>query len=258
MSGRLEDRVAIVTGGASGIGRATAVRFAEEGADVVVADLSVAGGEQTAEQVRATGRKAVFVRTDVSDAASVEAMVARCVEGFGRVDILMAAAGILHAPGVPGRRGVVDLTLADWQRVLDVNLTGVFLTDQAVARQMIAGGRPGSIINVASGAAKVPIRGNAPYGVSKAGVWHLTKTLAQELARNGIRVNAIGPGVIETPMTADISENEARRAATVRTIPLGRLGEPLDIANTALFLASDESAYFTGEILHPAGGIYMG
>lgn len=258
MGDRLRDRVAIVTGGASGIGRATAVRFAEEGANVLVADVGVDGGEETARQVQAAGRKAHFVQADVTDPGSVQEMVAACVERFGGVDILMAAAGIARAPGARPSEPVVTQPLAHWQRVLDVNLNGIYLTNQAVARWMVAAGRPGAIINVASGAAKWPIPGNAAYSVSKAGVWMLTKVLAAELARDGIRVNAIGPGVIATPMTEEIQGDEARLAATLRRIPLGRLGEPRDIANTALFLASDESAYFTGEILHPSGGWYFG
>jgi NAD(P)-dependent dehydrogenase (short-subunit alcohol dehydrogenase family) len=258
MGDRLRNQVAIVTGGASGIGRATAVRFAEEGADVLVADVGVAGGEETARDVRATGRKAWFVQTDVTDPGSVQQMVMACIEHFGAVDILMAAAGIARAPGARPSEPVIDLPLAHWQRVLDVNLTGIYLTNQAVARWIVAAGRPGKIVNVASGAAKWPIPGNAAYSVSKAGVWMLTKVLAAELARSRIRVNAIGPGVIDTPMTAEIQEDEARLAATLRRIPLGRLGEPRDIANTALFLASDESDYFTGEILHPSGGWYFG
>ncbi len=258
MGDRLRDRVAIVTGGASGIGRATAVRFAEEGANVLVADVGVAGGEETVRQVQATGRMAHFVRMDVTDPESVQEMVESCVERFGAVDVLMAAAGIARAPEALPNEPVIEQPLGHWQRVLDVNLNGVYLTNQAVGRWMVAAGRPGSIINVASGAAKWPIRGNAAYSVSKAGVWMLTKVLAAELARDGIRVNAIGPGVIATPMTEEIQEDEARLAATLRRIPLGRLGEPRDIANTALFLASDESAYFTGEILHPSGGWYFG
>lgn len=258
MGERLKDRVAIVTGGASGIGQATAVRFAEEGADVLVADLGTEGGAETVRQVAATGRKAAFAQTDVTDPRSVEAMVESCLAHFGRVDILMAAAGISRAHGARPSEPVVEQPLAHWQRVLDVNLNGIFLTNQAVARWMLAAERPGAIVNVASGAAKWPIPGNAAYSVSKAGVWMFTKVLAAELARSRIRVNAIGPGVIATPMTADLQADEARLTATLRRIPLGRLGEPRDIANTALFLASDESDYFTGEILHPSGGQYFG
>ncbi len=141
--------------------------------------------------------------------------------------------------------------------MLNVNLTGVMLTDRAVAKRMIAGGRPGSIINIASGAAKIPIPGAAEYCVSKAGVWMLTKVLALEVAPQ-IRVNAIGPGFIQTPMTASMRANEEAVTRIVNTTPLKRLGEPVDIANTALFLASDEASFFTGEIIFPDGGLFTG
>ena len=145
-----------------------------------------------------------------------------------------------------------------WEKVLSVNLTGVMLTNRAVARLMVENGWKGSIINIASGAAKIPIVGAADYCVSKAGVWMLTKVLALELAGYGIRVNAIGPGFIETPMTASMRADEERVRRLVAGTPLGRLGTPEDIANAALFLASDESSFFTGEILFPDGGLFTG
>jgi NAD(P)-dependent dehydrogenase (short-subunit alcohol dehydrogenase family) len=144
-----------------------------------------------------------------------------------------------------------------WEKVLNVNLTGVMMCDRAAARHMIENGG-GSIINIASGAAKIPIAGAAEYCVSKAGVWMLTKVLAIEIARHNVRVNAIGPGFIETPMTASMRADEQRKQAIVNSVPLGRLGQPEDIANAALFLASDESSYFTGEILFPDGGMFTG
>ena len=269
MPGRLEDRVAVVTGGASGIGRASALRFAEEGAHVVVADLNPERGAETVGAVKALGRKAAFVRTDTSSAADCEALASAAVAAMGRVDILLAAAGISHALYVSGEASesvqgtrdashLINKPVEYWEKVLSVNLSGVMLTNRAVARLMVENGWKGSIINIASGAAKIPIVGAADYCVSKAGVWMLTKVLALELAGYGIRVNAIGPGFIETPMTASMRADEERVRRLISGTPLGRLGTPEDIANAALFLASDESSFFTGEILFPDGGLFTG
>ncbi len=269
MAGRLEGRAAIITGGASGIGRACAIRFAEEGVDIVVADLDGDRAKDTLQAVEGLGRKAVFVRTDTSQEADCEALAESAMTRFGRIDALVAAAGISHALYVSGAepqappadreaRFLVNKPLEYWEKVLAVNLTGVMLTNVAVARRMMASGRPGSIVNIASGAAKIPIAGAADYCVSKAGVWMLTKTLALEVARHGIRVNAIGPGFIETPMTAATRADEERLRRIISETPLGRLGQPQDIANTALFLASDESSFFTGEIIFPDGGLFTG
>ena len=267
--GRMDGKVAVVTGGASGIGRACAIRFAEEGADIVVADLDEQRGAETVAEVKALGRKAAFQRTDPSQESDCEAVADRAMTDFGKIDALVAAAGISHALYVSGqqREGVsgsrdaallINKPTEYWEKVLNVNLTGVMLTNRAVARRMLAAGTSGSIINIASGAAKIPIVGAVDYCVSKAGVWMLSKGLALELAPHGIRVNAIGPGFIETPMTASARENEAVANQIRSGIPLGRFGQPQDIANTALFLASDESSYFTGEILFPDGGLFTG
>ncbi|HEX6030702.1 MAG TPA: SDR family oxidoreductase, partial [Tepidiformaceae bacterium] len=210
-----------------------------------------------------------FHRTDTSQEADCEALADRAVKEFGRIDALVAAAGISHALYVSGeqREGVNEDRSASlllnkpteyWEKVLTVNLTGVMLTDRAIARRMVATGSGGSIVNIASGAAKIPLVGAADYCVSKAGVWMLTKVLALEVATHGIRVNAIGPGFIETPMTASARSDEERSRAILSGIPLGRFGQPEDIANTALFLCSDEAAYFTGELLFPDGGLFTG
>ncbi|MFN0096054.1 MAG: SDR family NAD(P)-dependent oxidoreductase [Dehalococcoidia bacterium] len=269
MAGRLEGKVAVVTGGASGIGKACALRFAQEGADIVVADLNPDRSAETVAEVRALGRRAIAIATDTSSNAANEALAEGALAEFGRIDVLVAAAGISHALYVSGSsptevRGERDAALLVnkpveyWEKVINVNLTGVMLTNRAVARAMLAKGTKGSIVNIASGAAKIPIVGAADYCVSKAGVWMLTKMLAAELASQGIRVNAIGPGFIETPMTASVRANEERRRAIESSTPLGRLGQPEDIANTALFLASDEASFFTGEILFPDGGLFTG
>lgn len=262
MSGKLDGKVAIITGGGSGIGRATALRFAREGAAVCAADLNLEGAAQTVHQIEQEGGQALALRVDTTLEAENETMVARCVERFGAVETLVAAAGIGGAPRTdaatsPLPYGVLDMPLASFRRVLDVNLFGVLFSDRCVARWMVANRRGGSLINLASVAARLPLRGGA-YSVSKAGVWMLTKVLANELATAGIRVNAIGPGYIETPMTAALHEDEQRLRAVLAQTPMGRLGQPEEIAATALFLASDDASYFTGQLLHPAGGMFVG
>lgn len=260
MAGRLDGKVALITGGGSGIGRACALRFAEEGAMICAADLSLEGAAETVRQVEATGGKALAVQVDTADEAANEAMVSRCVAAFGGVDVLVAAAGISSGrpPGAEMQPYTsLTMPMEQFRRVIDVNFYGVLLSDRAVVKWMLANGRAGSIINIASVAAKVPLPGGA-YSVSKAGVWMLTKVMALELATTGIRVNAIGPGFIETPMTAPLREDEARSHWALGMTPMGRYGQPVEVANTALFLASDESSYFTGQILHPSGGMFDG
>jgi NAD(P)-dependent dehydrogenase (short-subunit alcohol dehydrogenase family) len=261
MALRLEGKNALVTGGASGIGRATCIRFAEEGANVFVADRNLKGAEETTAEVTRLRRKAIAHQIDVSDEAGVTAMVDRMVRDLGSVDVLVAAAGVSHAgygeSGEPRICPLHEKPLADWRRVLAINLDGVFLCDRAVARAMIQRGTGGRIINISSGAAKVPTPGVGEYSVSKAGVWMLCKVLAVELAPYNITCNAIGPGFINTPMTANIQEVDGFMKRLLDRVPLGRVGEPVDVANTALFLASDEGRYFTGSILHPDGGVIM-
>ncbi|MGH7934760.1 MAG: SDR family NAD(P)-dependent oxidoreductase [Candidatus Binataceae bacterium] len=257
---RLEGKNALITGGASGIGRATAIRFAEEGANVCVADRQFAAAEETAAAVRKLGRKSAAVEVDVSDPAKVEAMVAYAARELGGVDVLLAAAGVSHANYGSGGSAHYKLlhekSFDEWRRVLAINLDGVFLTCQAVAREMIKAGRGGRLIAISSGAAKIPIKGSGEYCVSKAGVWMVMKCMALELGKFGITANAIGPGVIDTPMTKEMQEGN-RMELIVGHVPLRRIGKPIDVANTALFLASDEGAYFTGSILHPDGGVIM-
>lgn len=253
---RLQDRIAVITGAASGIGQATAVRFAEEGAHVVIADLPIqaAGAQETVKRVEALGRRAEVVAIDVTREEQVGEMVEAAVTAFGHIDILVAAAGIEQDPGMGERPALIDLPTASWQRLLDVNLTGVMFCNRAVAHHMIDHGISGSIINLASGAARRVRQGMVTYSVTKAGVWMLTRGLALELAQYGIRVNAIGPGTVESPMTHRLYGSPEDVANRGQTLPLGRAGQPIDIANTALFLASDESSFYTGSILHPDGG----
>ena len=272
---RLEGKTAVVTGGGNGIGRACCELFAEEGANVVVADLLDDSGAETVAAVEALGRKALFVHVDAASRDDNEALMDRAAETFGGIDVLVTAAGISHGLYRSGDRDAdlqrlgqmaeamqdptkrfLEVPVDEWRRVLDVNLTGTFFAMQAAARQMVDAGRGGSIITIASIAAKVPEAGPAAYAVSKAGVWMLTKHAARSLGPAGIRVNAIGPGYIETNMTNIISEIPMVRDQLLLSIPLQRMGQPREVAQTALFLAGDESSYFTGEILHPDGGFY--
>jgi len=264
--GRLDGKVALVTGGGNGIGRACCERFAEEGAAVVVADVIDEAGAAVAGPLGARG---AFVHLDATSAPDNEAAAQLALDTFGGLDILVTAAGISHAGYRSGdiaaerallaARGLtvepkdqfLDTAIDEWQRVIDVNLTGTLLAVQAAARRMGAGA---SIVTIASIAAKHPEAGPVAYSVSKAGVWMLTKQAARLLGPSGIRVNAIGPGFINTNMTAILREIPGIEDMLTTTLPLRRIGEPREVANTALFLASDEASYFTGEILHPDGG----
>ena len=259
MPGRLEGRVAVVTGGASGQGRGTCLRFASEGADVVVTDVNTAGGEATAKEVRELGRRALFVEMDVGSEAQTEAMAETTLRELGRLDAFVHAAAIPHAnagnPEWDGKRlSLVDTPIEDWDRVMRVNLTGTWLVNRAVARRMIAAGNGGSIVNIGSNGMFQPMPFNGDYCASKAGAWMLSRCLALELAQHRIRVNMIAPGLIDTPMAVTI-RTEAGRRRWNETIPLGRVGKPSDIANAALFFVSDESCWITGKFLSVDGGL---
>jgi glucose 1-dehydrogenase len=246
---KLKDKVAIVTGAAHGIGLAIAERYIAEGARVVIADVDKAAGEAAA---RAIGGNARFIATDVGDAQNAEHVVAESCRSFGTLDILVNNAGIIHGADF------LDLAEADFDRVLRVNLKGAFLVGQAAARRMVAqvkAGEPsGSIINMSSINAQVAIPNHTPYCVSKGGVDQLTKVMALSLAPYGIRVNAIGPGSIMTDiLKAVATDQEAKRRILART-PLGRIGEPDEIAAIAVFLASADASYITGETIYADGG----
>ena len=270
MSGlRLAGKVAFITGGASGIGRACALRFAEEGADVFIADLFEDRARAVVEEVRAsTNQRAACAQADVSRELDIQRCVDAALAEFGHIDTAVAAAGVASANYVSGAGNevtidsqaslLVNVPVEDWERVLRINLTGVMLTDRIVARQMISQGSGGTLVNIASTAAKIPLRGAGDYCVSKAGVAMLTQVLAMELVEHGIRVNAIGPGFIETPMTANLSATEEGRQMMEAMTPMGRLGRPEEMANTALFLASEESSYNTGQTFYPNGGMTTG
>ena len=242
---KLSNRVAIVTGAAQGIGKAIAVVLAQNGADVVVADLNIEKAQKTANEVSKSGRRALPIQVDVSSSRQVSDMVNKTLEKFGKIDILVNNAGIIELISI------FDITEKQWDRIMSVNLKGTFLCSRAVL-DVMAKSRSGKIINIASDAGKngssLPA---AHYAASKAGIICLTKSLARELAPLGIKVNAVSPGLIETDMTNDIITQ--RKA----NIPVGRVGKPEDVAGAVLFLASDDADYITGEILDVNGGLIM-
>jgi NAD(P)-dependent dehydrogenase (short-subunit alcohol dehydrogenase family) len=242
---RLQQRVAIVTGAARGIGLACAQRFANDGAALVLGDLEENSGQAAAASIPG----AVFVRADVSRKADVDALVERTLSRHGRVDVLVNNAGITHACDF------LDLAEEDFDRVLAVNLKSMYLCGQAVARAMVKLGVRGSIINMSSANAVVAIPNQVPYVVSKGGINQLTKVMAVGLAPHGIRVNGIGPGTILTELSkaAVLTDDAARRKILSRT-PLGRCGEPEEVAAVAAFLASDDASYLTGQTIYPDGG----
>ena len=243
----LTDRVAIVTGAGRGLGRAIATRLAEAGATVVGADIDDTTAADTAAAIERAGHRASAAHLDVTKKAEVDALVDRVVADHGHLDVMVNNAAIIVDSLV------IDTTEADLDRVMAVNFKGVFFGCQAAGRAMALQGS-GSIINLASGAARRTRPGLVTYSITKAGVWMLTRGLALELAPDGIRVNAIGPGVVASPMTHRIYGSPAGVAERGQTVPLGRVGQPLDIAHTAVFLASDESSFYTGSLLHPDGG----
>lgn len=249
---RLKGRVAIITGAGSGNGRGIALRFSEEGVRIVAADVDPESARETANLVEDAGGEAFAVRADVSRREQVSAMVEAATEQFGAIDILVNNAGVETL--VP----LLDLEESEWDRIVDTNLKGAFLCAQIAARAMVSARTPGAIVNIASINAKIALAGQAHYTSSKGGLIMLTKSMALDLAPHGIRVNAIGPGVIETRMTERSLSDPERRAMLLSKVPLGRVGQPRDVANAALFLASDEASYITGTTLYVDGGWLAG
>ena len=249
--GRLDGKVALITGGGNGMGREASLLFAAEGAMVMVADAAEEGGRMVVHAIRAAGGTAEFVRVDVSDAAEVEAMVAATTAAFGGLHVLYNNAGIFP----PDDGGVLDTPEPTWDRVMGVNLKGVWLGCRFGIPAMVdAGG--GSIINVASFVALVgAATAQIAYTSSKGGVLAMTREIAVEWARRGIRANALCPGPIETPMLAELLSDPERRARRMVHIPMGRLGRADELAKAALFLASDDSSFMTGSALVVDGGI---
>ena len=246
--GRLDGKTALVAGAGGGIGGAGAALLAREGAQVVCGDVDGTAAEASAAAIRKAGGKAVALALDVADPRSIEAAVARTAAEFGGADVLVNSAGISTTASV------LDLTREVWDRVLAVNLTGMFLLGQAVARQMVARGRGGSIVNVTSQLAEVGIRDKTAYLASKGGARSLTIGMALDLAAHGIRVNAVAPGPTLTNLTRERFAGDELRAWTVSRIPLGRLGEPSDLAGAIVFLASDEARWVTGTTIVVDGG----
>jgi NAD(P)-dependent dehydrogenase (short-subunit alcohol dehydrogenase family) len=246
---RLKGRVAAITGGALGIGRATALLFAAEGATVALGDVEVEGAEAAVKEITGRGGRAIAVGVDVGDAGQVQAFVNRVVLEFGRLDVMFANAGIAHSAPF------LEHPEAQWNRVLRVNLTGVFLCCQAAAREMVRQGG-GRIITTASINGFRGVENLVGYNVAKAGVVEMTRTMAVELAQHHITVNAIAPAQIDTRLTRSLPD-DARRRRTER-IPMGRFGEPDEVARAALFLASDDASFITGHTLAVDGGYLAG
>jgi NAD(P)-dependent dehydrogenase (short-subunit alcohol dehydrogenase family) len=244
-------KVVLVTGAQQGIGRAMALEFAAVGADVAINWLNNEGAAlSVAEEVRGCGRRAILVNADVGQIDQVQAMVAATEEGLGPIDVLINNAGVF--PRVP----FLEMTERDWDHVLDVNLEGSCFCAQSVAKAMILAGRQGSIINIASGAALRGSPRGVHYVASKGGVLSLTRAMALELAPYRIRVNAIVPGLTDTAQPRHGS-SEAELADMARSIPFGRMAQPEEIARAAVFLASENAGFVTGQTLHVNGGSYL-
>lgn len=246
----LENKVALVTGGGSGIGRACALAFAREGAKIVVADVVVRGGEETVQMIREAGGESIFVKTDVSKPADVEALVKRAVDTYGRLDCGINNAGIegINAP-------TADYTEENWDRVININLKGVWLCMKYEIPEMQKQGG-GSIVNMASVAGLVGFQGMPAYCASKGGIIQLTKVAALDYAKAGIRVNAVCPGVIRTPMVERLTGGNPEAEAQFTAIePVGRMGTPEEIAESVVWLCSDAASFVTGHPMVVDGGL---
>jgi len=245
---RIKDKVVLITGSASGIGKETALLFAREGGKLVVADVNDKAGEETVEEIRKNGGDAFFAHLDVSNRDQVKQVVKDTISKYGRIDVLINNAGIIQDALV------VKMTEEQWDRVININLKGPFNCIQGVVEQMITQGS-GVIINISSVVALYGNVGQTNYAATKSGLIGITKTLGKELGRKGIRVNAVAPGFIITPMTASVPEKilDLMKEKT----PLKRLGKPEDVANTLLFLSSDEASFINGAVISVDGGLIM-
>ncbi|PKR76897.1 3-oxoacyl-ACP reductase FabG [Halalkalibacillus sediminis] len=246
--GRLGNKVAIITGSANGIGLEAATLFAEEGARVVLADFDAETGKNREEVLKSEGHDVLFVQVNVADRASVDAMVKEAIDAFGKIDILVNNAGITRDAMLS------KMTVEQFEQVIDVNLKGVFHCTQAVLPHLIESGK-GKVINTSSVSGAYGNVGQSNYAAAKAGLIGLTKTWAKELGRKNINVNAVAPGFTETSMVESVPDHVIE--SLVKQVPMGRLGKPTDIANAYLYLASEESDYVNGHVLHVDGGIMM-
>jgi len=245
---RLKDKVAIVTGAASGIGRAIALRFAEEGANVCcVADINIDGIKNTAEEIQRMGRKAIWVQADVAKISDIDKMVAATVDSFGKIDILVNNAGVSLRNPIP------DVTEEDWDRSMNVMLKGSFFGTQRVLPHMLKQGK-GKVINLASTYGQVGALNNAAYCTAKGGIINMTRQLALELAPQKINVNALGPGPTYTPLSKPIFDDPEKLRPFLTKVPYGRVAQPEEIAAAAVYLASDESDFVNGHTLFIDGG----
>lgn len=248
-NGQLDGKVALVTGAASGIGQAVALRFAKEGAKLFLVDLNPC--DATQKMIEDAGGTAAQQKADMTSIEQCKAMVAGAVDAFGQVDTGIFAAGIRPEP-----TPIVEMDPADFQRLIDINMIGVLSSARAFAQQLLAQETGGTIVNIASTAGKIPIAGSGSYCVAKAGVIMMTKVMALELAETGIRVNALAPGFTSTPMW-DVDKDSEEDKWAMSMTPMGRTGTPEEQAEACLFLASDASSYTTGQTLYSAGGQFV-
>jgi len=245
---KLKEQVCIITGATRGIGLACAYEFAQEGAKVVLTGRTAALGNEAAEKIRSDGGDAVFIRCDVSQKDQVNKLIDGTVEHYGHIDVVVNNAGVNHSADF------FDITEKDWDWVIGVDLKGTFLVSQAAARVMVEQGVPGVIVNMSSVMAVLALADQVPYCAAKGGVNQLTKAMALALSDYGIRVNAIGPGPVLTELMQRVVHNKEKEAELLARMPLGRIAECKEIARVAVFLACDDSSFFTGQTIYPDGG----
>ncbi len=245
---KLKDKVSIITGATKGIGLACAEEFAKEGSKVVLSGRTESLGEEAAERIRAGGGDAEFVRCDISQNAQIQNLVKETLEKYGRIDVVVNNAGVNHSANF------FDISEEDWDWVMSVDLKGTFLLSQAAAKVMVDQGIQGVIINMSSVMAVMALADQVPYCAAKGGVNQLTKAMAIALGDYGIRVNAIGPGPVLTDLMQRVVHNKEKEAELLSRLPLGRIAECREIATVAVFMASDDSSFFTGQCVYPDGG----